>query len=176
MKLSLVTAAASSLLLVALVSSSAAAQEAPPAPPPPPPVVTERTTSQASGPSMAMVGSGVVIFGLSYVPAVVVGSSSGLDADRTMLVPLAGPWLDLTQRPGCSGSGSACNGENTDKILLITDGVFQAIGALTILGGFLTPAHETTTVQATKLEEPTWHITPASVGAGAYGVAAVGTF
>jgi hypothetical protein len=143
--------------------------------PAPSPVVTEKTTSQATGPSMAMVGSGLVIFGLSYIPAVVVGSSSSLDADRTLLVPVAGPWIDLAQRPGCGNGDSSCNNENTNKVLLVTDGVFQAIGVLTTIGGFLTPAHERTTVQDAD-NSPKVHVSPASFGNGSYGMQALGTF
>jgi len=174
MKLCLLAGAA----LFALVPSVVFAQEAVPPPPPPgpspAPVVTEQTTSQASGPSWAMVGSGAVIFGLSYIPAVVVGSASSLGADQSLFVPIAGPWIDLTQRPGCPAA-SSCNGETTNKVLLVTDGVFQAIGAITIVGGFLTPAHETTTVRSASTE-PTWRLSPASMGAGGYGVQALGTF
>jgi hypothetical protein len=142
--------------------------------PAPAPVTTERTTSEATGPSMMMVGSGVVIFGLSYVPAVIVGATSGLDADRTLFVPIAGPWIDFAQRPGCSGT-STCNGENTNKVLLATDGVFQAVGALTVIGGFFTPAHETTSVR-TASSELTLHLAPAQLGSGAYGMVATGDF
>jgi hypothetical protein len=155
------------------VPGVARAQEAPP---PPPPVVTQETTSQARGPSMAMVGSGVVIFGLSYVPAVIAGSVSNLPADRTLFVPIAGPWIDLTQRPGCPASSSSCNAETTNKVLLVTDGVFQAVGALTVLGGFLTTAHETTTVQRAAALHPALKLSPASIGAGGYGMVAVGAF
>jgi len=139
------------------------------------PVTTERTTSQATGPSMAMVGSGVGIFALSYLPAVVVGATSGLSADRTLFVPIAGPWIDLTQRPGCA-PGTSCNGENTAKVFIVVDGVFQAIGALTIIGGFLSTAHETTTVRTATDLRPTLHLTPAQMGQGGYGMQAIGTF
>jgi hypothetical protein len=71
---------------VVVLPRAAGAQEAPP-----PAVTTQETTTQATGPSMAMVGSGVIIFGLSYVPAVVAGSVSGLSADRALFVPIAGP-------------------------------------------------------------------------------------
>ena len=150
----------------------ASAQEAPP-PPRGTAVATEETTTQATGPSMAMVGSGIVLFGVSYVPAVVVAGVSHLTADRTMLVPVAGPWIDLTQRPGCSPA-SQCNTENTNKVLIVADGIVQGIGVLTVLGGLLTTSHETRTVQRSA-DEPSVHITPSNVGTG-YGVAAVGTF
>ncbi|MGO9839272.1 MAG: hypothetical protein ACLP1X_34250 [Polyangiaceae bacterium] len=155
--------------------TTAWAQEAPPsAVVEPAPVQTERTTSQATGPSMAMVGSGVGIFALSYLPAVVVGATSGLNADRALFVPIAGPWIDLTQRPGCA-PGVSCNGEDTAKVFIVVDGVFQAIGALTIIGGFLSTAHETTTVRTADLR-PTLHLTPAQMGQGGYGMQAIGTF
>jgi len=168
MRASSVLKACLPFLAMTLLPAVARAQQASP------PVVTEKTTSEASGPSMPMVVSGIVIFGVSYVPAFIVGSSSGLDADRTLLVPVVGPWIDLTQRPGCNGSGSACNGENTNKVLLVTDGIFQAIGVLTTIGGFLTPAHETTTVQSTSQVQ--LHVSPASFGPSAYGMQALGTF
>jgi len=142
-------------------------------PPPAPAPVTEVTTTRVVGPSMPLVASGVVIFGLAYVPAVAVGVTSGLDADRTLVVPIAGPWINLTQRPGCSGD--ACNGENTNKVLLVTDGVFQAIGVLTTLGGFLMPVQEHRTVRSAEAS-PTWQISPASFGAGTYGLKVFGTF
>ncbi len=138
------------------------------------PVVIEKTTSQATGPSMLMVGSGVIIFGLAYVPAVIVGATSGLAADHTLFVPIAGPWIDFTQRPGCSPA-SQCNAENTNKVLLATDGVVQALGALTVIGGFLTPAHETTRVRSRRVE-PALTLLPAKVGGSGYGVVALGDF
>ena len=140
------------------------------------PVVTEKTTSEATGPSMAMVGSGVVIFGVSYLPVLVVGATSGLDADHTLFVPIAGPWIDFAQRPGCSPA-SQCNGENTDRVLLALDGVLQGVGALTIVGGLLTTAHETKTVRTARtIDVPRLRLAPARFGSGAYGVVAAGAF
>jgi hypothetical protein len=140
------------------------------------PVVMERTTSEATRPSMTMVGSGVFIFGLSYLPALVVGATSGLDSDRTLFVPIAGPWIDLGQRPGCSPA-TRCNTENTNKVLLVTDGAFQAAGALTVAGGFLTTAHETTSVRSVGAVPtvPTLRLSPAQLGSG-YGMVAAGVF
>ena len=138
------------------------------------PTAAVDTTTYSTGPSMEMVGSGIGTFALSYLPAVVVGATSGLVADRTLFVPLAGPWMDLTQRPRC-GPIVSCNTEDTDKVLLITDGVFQAIGAISIVGGFLTTTRETRTVRAADVR-PTLRIAPASVGGKGYGVMALGSF
>jgi hypothetical protein len=165
------------LFVAGLLPGVANAQEAPAtvqvAPAPAQVVTTQETTSQATGPSWAMVGSGVAIFGLSYVPAVVVGGASGLNADRALFVPLAGPWIDLTQRPGCP-VGTSCNAETTDKVLLVVDGIFQGIGALTIVGGFLTTAHRTKTV--TRSADLTLRLSPTQLGNGGYGMMALGTF
>jgi hypothetical protein len=138
-------------------------------------VTTQETTSQATGPSLWMVGSGLTIFAFAYIPSVVVGATSGLAADRTLFVPIAGPWIDLTQRPGCSPA-STCNAENSAKVMLVVDGVFQAIGVLTVLGGFLNTAHDTTTVQRSASLRPTVRVSPAQMGTAGYGMVALGTF
>jgi hypothetical protein len=158
------------LALAAIVLAPQVAFAQPP-PPPPPAVATETTTEQATGPSWMMVGSGIVVFGLAFVPATIVGTESSLGADRNLFVPLVGPWLDFANRPGCSGD---CNTENTNKVLLAVDGVAQGAGALIVLGGLLTTGHETKTVQQAG-QGPTVHVTPANVGSG-YGMVAVGSF
>jgi hypothetical protein len=135
---------------------------------------TADTAYEATGPSMAMIGSGVSIFALSYLPAVFVGATSGLGADRSLIVPLAGPWIDLTQRHDC-GPVSSCNSENTAKVLIITDGVLQGLGALTVVSGFFTTVYETRTVRTARLQ-PTLQIGPGKVGSSGYGLWAVGTF
>jgi hypothetical protein len=166
------------VFVAALLPSVANAQEAPATvqvAPAPATVTTQETTSQATGPSWAMVGSGAAIFGASYLTVVVVGATSGLNADRTLFVPIAGPWVDLTQRPGCPASGS-CSAETTNKVLLVADGISQAIGALTIVGGFLTTAHRTKTVTRTADLRPTVRLSPAQLGNGGYGMMALGTF
>ncbi len=93
---------------------------------------TADTTFEATGPSTATVGSGVGIFVFSYVPAVFVGASSGLAADRSLLVPLAGPWIDLTQRREC-GPLTSC----TKRSLRIAPGKVGTSGyGLWALGTF----------------------------------------
>jgi len=119
---------------------------------------------------MTMVGSGLTIFAFSYLPAVIVGATSGLNADRTLFVPLAGPWIDFAQRPGCTPAGQ-CNTENTDRVLLAIDGVFQGIGALTTVGAFLD--HQT---RGTALDSSRLRVVPAQVGSSGYGLIALASF
>jgi len=170
MKLSL--AARVAFAIVTMLPSAASAQEAPA---PPAQVTTAETTSQATGPSMTMVGAGIGVFGLSYIPAVAVAASSGTHADKALYVPFAGPWIDLAQRPACT-SASTCNPESRAKVMIAIDGVCQALGGLTIIGGFLTTTHETTTIPRTASLHPTLRLSPTQMGNGGYGLLALGTF
>lgn len=154
----------------------------PPAPAPTPapvvaapvvPAATRETRDEYSGPNRRLIGSGLITFGLSYIPSVIVAGTSDLSADHHLYVPIAGPWLDLGDRPGCGPGQIGCDTETTYKVLLVVDGVFQGVGALTTVAGFLSPEHhELVTADSDK---PTLHIAPASVASG-YGVAVFGSF
>lgn len=132
-------------------------------------VVTEK-----GGPSRAMLFSGVGTFGISYAAAAVVASESSLDADHRLYVPIAGPWMALSGRGGCGGTTPrTCDAATTDKVLIVTDGVFQALGALLIVESFLNP--ETVTTTRASADPPRVRILP-SIGANSYGLAAFGNF
>jgi hypothetical protein len=126
-----------------------------------------------TGPNRRLIGTGLVTFGLSYIPSIIVAGTSDTSADHHLYVPIVGPWLDLGDRPGC-GPHIGCDTETTYKVLLVFDGIFQGIGALTTVYGFLSPErHEVvTTSESTR---PTLHVSPANVASG-YGLAAIGTF
>jgi hypothetical protein len=148
----------------------ARAQEAPPAASAP----SQDAPSRVVGPNMGLVGSGLVLLGGAYVPSVVVAAASHLDADRALFVPVAGPWIDLAQRPGCAPNTS-CAAENGARVGIVVDGVFQGMGLLGVLAGFVWPAHETTKVANVDLA-PTLHVSPAQVGGSGYGMIAAGSF
>lgn len=139
------------------------------------PVAAETRTTY-EGPNRGMVGSGLVMFGLSYVPAVIVASQSNQDADRHLYIPVAGPWMNLASRPDCNAARIGCDTENTNKVLLVVDGVFQGVGALTTVVGLLSTERETVPVTRTGSSKPSIHFTPAQMGAGGVGAAAFGTF
>jgi hypothetical protein len=132
-----------------------------------------------TGPNRALISTGLVTFGLAYVPAVIVAGTSSLPADNHLYIPVAGPWLNLADRPACGAPSEVataaipCDMETTNKVLLGVDGVFQGIGALTTLVGLLSPEHEEEAVTTGK---PTVHVTPARMGKGGYGIAAFGNF
>jgi hypothetical protein len=117
---------------------------------------------------------GFVTFGLSYVPAVTVGSQSALPADRQLSIPVAGPWMDLMQRPSCPVAD--CNADPGNRTLLVLDGFFQALSMVELLAGLAEISKEYSVPEA-KVEagSATVRFTPARV-AGGYGMSAIGTF
>jgi hypothetical protein len=125
-------------------------------------------TYEESMPNGALIGSGLVMFGASYIPSMIVAASSDHSGDMSLYVPVAGPWMNLAQRDsGCPGG--RCENDAANKVLLVADGVFQGLGALQILGGFLFPTTRTVTQVAGV------HVLP-SVSAHEVGLTAVGRF
>lgn len=132
------------------------------------------TVTEKGGPSRAMLFSGVATFGISYGAAAIIGSASSLDADHRMVVPIAGPWMALSGRGGCgAGTPRTCDAATADKVLIITDGVFQGLGALLVIESFLNP--ETITTHRAEAIPPRVQVAP-TFGANGYGLAAFGNF
>lgn len=143
------------------VSPRAAAQAA----------VGERGT--VTGPNRALLHSGIWTLGLSYVPALVVAIESSEGADKNLYVPVAGPWIDLANRDCPS-----CEHETANKALLITDGIFQGIGALQLVGSFLFVETRSVALDAKPhvAKLPPLQVAPARLAGGGYGLAARGNF
>jgi hypothetical protein len=137
------------------------------------PVIAETTTGYA-GPNRALLGAGIVTWGVAYIPAVIVAAESPQNADQNLYIPVAGPWIDLGNRPQCGGRVS-CDLEGLNKVLLATDGVFQGIGVLAAAAGFVLPERATTIIVGTN-DTPSVHLMPAQLGSGALGMTAFGRF
>jgi hypothetical protein len=141
------------------------------------PGVAEQTSYSA--PNRVIVASGAGAFVGAYVPAILVAAVSGASYDNNLYIPLAGPWLDLANRPPCGGLGQqVCSTENGYRAMLIASGVFQGLGALATGVGLLTPERHTVRVTA-KADAPAkanLHVAPSPVGHGGYGVTAFGDF
>ncbi len=154
-------------------------QQPPPTAQPAPVVQTvpaeeeRETVSEKGGPSTGMLTSGILVFGVSYGSAVLVGATSDRDSDRHLMVPFAGPWISLADRDGCNATSEDCDGETLNKVLIGADGVFQAVGGLLVIGAFLNPEQRTTS--RTRVSEASLHVTPA-VGSGLWGLTAFGQF
>jgi hypothetical protein len=122
------------------------------------------------GPDWAVLGSGLLVFGGTYTASLVVAATSAHPGDRGLYAPIVGPWLDMANR--CPVT---CNGELGNKVLLGFDGVFQAIGLISIASSFFwTPSRRARMAQ--RDDAPTFHLVPASLGRSAPGMMAVGTF
>ncbi|WP_394829026.1 hypothetical protein [Pendulispora albinea] len=155
--------------------------------------VQRDTTSESYRPNRKLLVGGALTLGLSYAPAAIVGSTSDHHGDRNLLIPLAGPWIDLADRGPCGGSGQPSCGDDTgNRVLIAVDGVFQALGALQILGAFVWPEarrvevvegkghlaptgqrHVAPVAQKQKIE---WQVAPAHLGRNGYGFSFAGTF
>jgi hypothetical protein len=123
------------------------------------------------GPRWGMVSSGLFVFAGTYTASFVVASTSDHAGDKALYAPLVGPWLDMANR--CP---NGCTNDLGNKVLLGFDGVFQSIGALSVLSGLLLPRRGHGHVAANEKLSPTFQIVPASYGRGTPGLAAVGTF
>jgi hypothetical protein len=140
--------------------------------PPPPPLSEGHSTDTKD----TLLGTGLFLLAVSYLPAVSVAASSTVAADQHLYAPIAGPWIDLAQRPTCTPPAN-CDSEQTNRALLETTGILQGVGAFLTIVGLLTPddtdtstSKHTDEAKATKV-----HVTPASFGTG-YGLAAFGKF
>ncbi len=137
-----------------------------------------------SPPSHARAGAslmltGLLTFGLSYVPAAFVANESTLSTDRKLTVPFGGPWMDLLARPGCGAVSGNCGGETAYQALLMFDGFFQVLSGIEVLAGLVEMGQDDTPAaskKATKSDAASLHVTPSSLGAGGYGLAAFGKF
>jgi hypothetical protein len=169
-----IPAAASALALVALASSGTALADAPKtasltrASVPGVAAGRDVITYEESMPNGALIGAGLTMFGASYIPSMIVAMSSDLPTDKTLFVPVVGPWINLAQRDNDCPYGR-CQRDAGNKVMLVMDGVFQGLGALQIAGGFLFPTTRTVTQVAGVRVLP-------SVSATQVGLTAVGSF
>jgi hypothetical protein len=88
--------------------------------------------------------TGLVLFGLSYIPSAYVGLQASDGYDKVLAIPVAGPWMDLAQRPACveptlppgvKAPVDPCSLESAARGLLIASGAVQGLATiLTVVG------------------------------------------
>jgi hypothetical protein len=161
-------AAATAVAFSMIVPGEASAQPAPP------PVArsSEPAADGYTGPHRAMIGTGVLTLVVWYVPSAIVASNSRISGDSHLAVPVAGPWLDLADRPQCGAGNISCRTERLNQTMLVLDGLFQAWGVGAVITGLFVTERPRPPAPAAA----TLRISPAQVGPSAYGVAAIGTF
>ena len=112
--------------------------------------------------------TGGLVLTASYVTTAAFAVQSDHDPDKKLLIPIAGPWLNLADRQ-CSG----CTNETRNEALVIGSGILQAIGTGFIITGFLVPEKiEAATIQMGSVR---MNVAPTQT-AGGMGAVAVGTF
>jgi hypothetical protein len=170
--------AAAVALASAAWATPAHAQDEPPVPPTPAsqPTTLEETTYVP--PNRAIIAGGVAAFLGAYLPGVVVAIANDKSYDDKLYIPVAGPWVALSDRPPCgSGIGqTSCTLSNTYEWLLISSGIVQGLGVIAIALGVVVPERRTHLVSAPTAERPSVQVVPTAMGREGYGVAAFGKF
>ena len=64
------------------------------------------------------------------------------DADRLLLLPIAGPFADSASRSKSCRDDVACFFEPLARIMLVMDGLMQTTGGILLLTGYLFPKKE----------------------------------
>ena len=129
MRTSFALAAVAALSAVSVSSSARAQQAAPDVMA----VVVERT------PDPRVLTGGLVLFGITYGPSVVVAARSDVESDRFLYVPVAGPWIDLVRRPDCDTNEEHCSKGGATAFTLIGDGILQTAAAALVVRSFTSP-------------------------------------
>lgn len=131
-------------------------------------VIPEReetyTTTSLNTP---VIMGGAILFLGAYGASVAVAANSENPAADRLYVPVLGPWLALNEWGDCDNiRNEACDKTTTAKVLLIGDGVAQALGVLTFTGGLLSPRRHTV-IDAEVAKGV--HVRPTHNGAVVYG-------
>jgi hypothetical protein len=152
------------------VLTGASAWAAPAAAEPRPTTADRAETIEEMEPNAELIASGFFTLALPYFASVVAASASTRNGDNFLYVPVAGPWMDLSNRSDCPPVGT-CTNEPAYRVLLVADGILQGFGALEMLSGFMFPVPHS----ANSRSSPEVTVVPRVSPAGA-GITAVGRF
>jgi hypothetical protein len=136
-----------------------------------PPVGAEQQTT-VTRPNPYLLGTGAILLAGPYAAGAIVAASNSTDYDDKLYWPVAGPWIDLGERP-CTFATRCSNADNWNAALLIADGIAQGAGALMMVTSFFVPAKRE--IKEAKHEKPHVAVTPISLRGGA-GIGAAGSF
>jgi len=131
-----------------------------------------RETAATGGPNSTLFMNGLFTLGIPYGISVVVAAESDRDGDKNLFIPVVGPWMAFANEGTCSANNISCGRTTGNKVLLATDGIFQALGAIELVAAFAFPER----VVATASGERRVLVAPSRLGTDGYGVAAVGAF
>jgi hypothetical protein len=152
--------------------------------PVPPPTATTTTTGaeyvenvaaerQEIRPNPALLGTGAILLGGPYVAGAIVAATNSHSYDDKLYYPVAGPWIDLGERP-CTFSSRCTSADHWNAALLIADGIAQGAGVVMMVSSAFVPVHKEVIKTAAK---PKPHVAVAPVSfKGGGGIGASGTF
>jgi hypothetical protein len=132
----------------------------------PPPNRSPETTTlhQKILPNRPLLAVGGIVFAGAYVPTVALAAAD--KKDRSLYIPVAGPWLALVDQPADVGT--------TETVLTVCSGIVQGVGVITAAASLFIPEKiPAATIRAAGVQ---LNITPTSYGRGSAGVGATGTF
>jgi hypothetical protein len=121
--------------------------------------------------SMGALIAGITLFTISYAPSAYIASQS--QVDKSLFIPIAGPWMDLATRPACTppivAAGYSlpvdpCIGETITRAALVLSGAIQGLGAVITLFGLPTHAQVAGGDHGVHVS-----IVPTGLGAAAFG-------
>lgn len=116
-------------------------------------------------PNKPLLLTGGAIFLGSYVTTAAITAANPHTLDKSLYLPIVGPWLTLAQA-GDYGTGKT--------VLIAGSGVLQGVGAgLALASLFIPEKTAAATIQAGNVR---MNVVPASYGAGSAGLGAIGTF
>jgi hypothetical protein len=122
------------------------------------------TLYQSYRPNKPWLYTGGILFLGSYVPTAALTAAN--DLDRSMYIPVVGPWLHLADQPA--------DASTTDTVLIAGSGILQGVGVLMMTASLFIPERvPAATIQAGNVKI---NLTPTTLGRNSAGVGAVGTF
>lgn len=127
-------------------------------------------------PNRPMLITGGAIFLGSYAASAIVAGTSNTQADNDYLaIPVAGPWINLAERP--CGLGDCGSREDVNQALIIGSGVAQAAGIGLMVASLFVPENKERTVakSAKVVAKPEVKVVPLQLRSGG-GFGAIGTF
>jgi hypothetical protein len=127
-----------------------------------------------SRPQRGLVISGACLLAIPYSLSASVAASSRHDGDAYLLIPVIGPFIDLSTRNDNSSADSGA------RFSLTLDGLLQTAGAALLIIGVAVPEKflERDDAPLARRQAPTfaWSIAPRTLGRNGLGVGVVGEF
>jgi hypothetical protein len=87
--------------------------------------------------SWSALGFGGALVVGAWLPSLIVGAASGIDANHWLYLPAIGPWIAYATRDACTPATDPrpCLNDAAERVGLIADGIIQSTGAVLMAVG-----------------------------------------